>query len=356
MFADFFPRSMIPRRRRSIQFEVRNDSFGLAASLRMDRPGRTNHWRQGGNAMVNPKLRNINLNLILVLRALLRHGSVSKAADVLGRSPSAISTALSQLRTALEDPLFVRVGSRLQATAKAAALAGPLETICDQLEHFFASEEFQAEHSDRQFVVAGPDVLVYSIGAHLVRTLRRHAPGMSIHFVDLSDSLAEAMAAREIDFALLPDVAVTSLEPAPLKFLELASFEVDTALMDPTHPFAKQRTLSESDLSECKRLGFRPDQSLLKVPVPDWLDSANFTVVASQLLPIPYLVEGTDLVATVTASMAQDAMAVRKLIAVGLEQPYVIRNGLAWSSVFDTDPAHAWFRNAVASAPKPADA
>jgi DNA-binding transcriptional LysR family regulator len=303
-----------------------------------------------GQAMVNAKLRNINLNLILVLRALLQHGSVSRAADVLHRSPSAISAALAQLRTALEDPLFVRVGARLQPTAKAAALSAPLEAIYAQLEHFFESEEFRADQSDRQFVVSGPDILIQSIGALLVRTIRRAAPGMSIHFVDLRENLAEAMAAREIDFALLPDVAVASLAPAPLNFVELASFEVDTALMDPLHPLASQSTLSEEQLFQCKRVGFRPDQSLLKVPVPDWLDSASFAIVASQLLPIPYLIEDTDLVATITKAMANDAIAIRDLVAVPLERPYTIKNGIAWSSVFESDPAHTWFRHSVATA------
>ena len=298
--------------------------------------------------MVNPSLRNVNLNLIPVLRALLQEGSVSQAAAVLGRSPSAISAALAQLRTALQDPLFVRIGGRLQPTARAAALAEPLDALYRHLESFFKSDAFQPEQSDRKFVVASPDIMIYSIGPQLVRTLREQAPGMSIHFLDVGSDLTDAMAMREIDFALLPKVAIASLAPAPLRYLDLQSFPVDTALMSSNHPLAGRKLLSETDLLNCKRIGFRPDPALLKTPTPSWLDSATFEVVVSQLLPIPYLLEGTDLVAVVTKSMAQSATSGRSLVALDLETPYVLDTGLAWSPVFDADPAHAWFRNAVA--------
>ncbi|MCH3719038.1 LysR family transcriptional regulator, partial [Campylobacter lari] len=63
------------------------------------------------------------MNLLLVFDALVRLGSVAAAAEELAMSPSACSHALTRLRGALSDPLFVRYGSGMQPTARAQAMA-----------------------------------------------------------------------------------------------------------------------------------------------------------------------------------------------------------------------------------------
>ena len=64
-------------------------------------------------------LRRLDMNLLLVFDALVRLGSVAAAAEELAMSPSACSHALTRLRGALSDPLFVRYGSGMQPTARA---------------------------------------------------------------------------------------------------------------------------------------------------------------------------------------------------------------------------------------------
>src|SRR5437773_487786 len=61
-------------------------------------------------------LASIDLNLLVVLDALLRSRSTVAAARALGRTQSAVSHALARLRTTLRDPLFVRAGSSLRPT------------------------------------------------------------------------------------------------------------------------------------------------------------------------------------------------------------------------------------------------
>ena len=68
-------------------------------------------------------LRRLDMNLLLVFDALVRLGSVAAAAEELAMSPSACSHALTRLRGALSDPLFVRYGSGMQPTARAQAMA-----------------------------------------------------------------------------------------------------------------------------------------------------------------------------------------------------------------------------------------
>ena len=50
----------------------------------------------------------MDLNLYSVFIEIMRHGSVSKAADALNLTQPAASNALARLRTQMGDPLFVR--------------------------------------------------------------------------------------------------------------------------------------------------------------------------------------------------------------------------------------------------------
>jgi DNA-binding transcriptional LysR family regulator len=79
-----------------------------------------------------------DLNLVRVLDALLREGSTVKAGEKLGMSQSAVSGALSRLRHALDDQLFVRHGQGLRPTDYARGLAMPLRETLDRMEALFS--------------------------------------------------------------------------------------------------------------------------------------------------------------------------------------------------------------------------
>ncbi|HZX27987.1 MAG TPA: LysR family transcriptional regulator, partial [Telluria sp.] len=63
-----------------------------------------------------------DLNLLVALNALLCEGSVSKAAERLGLSESAMSRTLARLREATGDELLVRAGRSMVPTPRAQAL------------------------------------------------------------------------------------------------------------------------------------------------------------------------------------------------------------------------------------------
>lgn len=64
--------------------------------------------------MNDVQLHGIDLNLLVTFKVLMEEGSVLRAAERLGRTPSAVSHALGRLRQQLDDPLLVRVGGKMQ--------------------------------------------------------------------------------------------------------------------------------------------------------------------------------------------------------------------------------------------------
>ena len=64
-------------------------------------------------------LRRFDLNLLVVFEVLMTERNVTRAAERLGRTQSAVSHSLSRLRSQLGDPLLIKGGRRMEPTAVA---------------------------------------------------------------------------------------------------------------------------------------------------------------------------------------------------------------------------------------------
>lgn len=125
-------------------------------------------------------LRRIDLNLLLTLHALLAEQHVSRAALRLHRSQPAVSHGLAQLRELFGDPLLVRRGGRLQATARAQALIEPLQQALEQLDGLIARPGFEPAKAQRSFRLAMSDYGARVVLPGLMRVLRDEAPGIDL--------------------------------------------------------------------------------------------------------------------------------------------------------------------------------
>ncbi len=150
------------------------------------------------------ELRKLDLNLLLVFSAVMRERSVSRAADRLYLGASAISMALGRLRDTFEDPLFVRVGSVMEPTARAIAfweeLAPALQCI-DQAVR--ASKPFDPSTTERIFRFGAPDDLEGILVPRLIGRLHIEAPKarLAVRHSDFR-SLLEVLDADQADLML----------------------------------------------------------------------------------------------------------------------------------------------------------
>ena len=71
----------------------------------------------------------IDLNLLLIVSVVLEENSVTRAAERLHVTQSAVSNALARARVLYGDPLFVRQGRTLVATPVAEALRPALQRL-----------------------------------------------------------------------------------------------------------------------------------------------------------------------------------------------------------------------------------
>lgn len=79
-------------------------------------------------------LKKFDLNLLVIFECIYQHLSISKAAETLYITPSAVSQSLQRLRTQFNDPLFIRSGKGITPTVTGINLHYHLENNLNSLE------------------------------------------------------------------------------------------------------------------------------------------------------------------------------------------------------------------------------
>jgi DNA-binding transcriptional LysR family regulator len=148
-------------------------------------------------------IRALNLNLLVVLDALLAERHVSRAARRLGLSQPAVSNALAQLRVALGDPLFVRAREGMVPTPRALALGVPVRTALAGLERALGDEQFDPARAQLTFVLAASDFVEFVLVPRLLARLSREAPGVRLQLPSWPHTKVPAgLATGEIDLTI----------------------------------------------------------------------------------------------------------------------------------------------------------
>ncbi len=155
-------------------------------------------------------LANVDMNLFVVLHAVLEEGSATRAAKRLHVTQSAVSNALARLRELVGDPLVVRSGQGLVPTPRAEALAPHIAAAIGELSLALeGGAGFAPATSGRTFVLAAADPYQVRDVPRIAEAFARRLPCARLRVVS-SDYLAvtNGMATGEIDAAFMPGPAV----------------------------------------------------------------------------------------------------------------------------------------------------
>ena len=292
----------------------------------------------------------VNLNLLVVMNALMEEGTVSGAAVRLNLSQPAISNALAQLRTHYQDKLFVSVGSRMVATELAQRVAQPIRDILLQSQAVIQERSgFEPANAKRRFFVAVSDYEGTVFMPLLTRHLSQVAPGISVslrltisHAQLTVPQVANILEHRQNDFVILPDALASQNHPRAKLFDERyvciawkGNDQLNTSLsldqyLESTHviaEFADSRSQSlDGDalvtLGHVRKVGIAVEQFSL----------------------IPEFVVGTKQIATVHAGLAR--LFARRFplnifpIPVEIPPMSIIAQ---WNSIRELDPGVRWF-------------
>jgi LysR family transcriptional activator of mexEF-oprN operon len=132
-------------------------------------------------SIIENDIRRVDLNLLLVLQVMLEEGNVTRTAERLYLGQPAISGALSRLREAFGDPLFVRTPKGMRPTPRAVELGERFRPFLEELHRELQGPpSFDPATSDRLFHVGMSDALEATLMPDLLRRLSREAPGVRV--------------------------------------------------------------------------------------------------------------------------------------------------------------------------------
>lgn len=146
------------------------------------------------------KLAAHDLNLLLVLDQLLAERSLTRAAQRLGRTQSALSHSLTRLRTLFKDPLFVRAANGLVPTARAEELAPQVHTILGQVHSLLQPPRpFDPQRDSASIRIVMSDYAQLVFLPPLLKVLSTQAPGIHLQILTGSDAIEAQLESGEAD-------------------------------------------------------------------------------------------------------------------------------------------------------------
>jgi DNA-binding transcriptional LysR family regulator len=287
-----------------------------------------------------------DLNLLVVLDALLDDCNVTRAAARLGYTQSTISGMLARLRDLFGDPLFVRSQRGLLPTRRAQALAAPLKQLLADSRHLVAREVFDAARAEMTFTISGNDYMQQALMIPFLRVLKNEAPALRLAITPpVVAGLGDALARGQIDLVVtIPEFAMPDL---PSRLLYRDRYVVAVRRK---HPLARRKAMNLENLCSYDHVLVSPTGGSFEGPTDRALarlrHKRRVRYSVPSFLLIPEILETDDLVALVPARLLRQ----NKKLAV-LESPIEVPGFdviAVWHSRHHEDPAHRWLRNRLA--------
>ncbi|MEX1365953.1 MAG: LysR family transcriptional regulator [Nannocystaceae bacterium] len=293
-------------------------------------------------------LRDIDVNLLVALHVLLEECSVTRAAEHMEVSQSAMSRTLGRLRELLGDPLLVRSAHQMERTAVAEDLRGPLAEVLQRLDALVTERAaFEPATSTRSFRLQMTDHAAVVVLPGLVSVLRQHAPGVDIELAPLEGVAEQHLLQRHTELF----VGARSLETPGL--YRQALFEesfvcvlrADHPARDAVHELARYAELDHVMIAPrgTSRGGFVDDALAERGLV------RRIVLRVPQFLVAPLVVAQSDLVATVPlrAAKALERQGLA-LVPPPIELPTFTVHQV-WHERHHHDHGHRWLRQTVAA-------
>jgi DNA-binding transcriptional LysR family regulator len=294
-------------------------------------------------------LRTFDLNLLVAFDVLMRELNVTRAAEQMFVTQSAMSHILHRLRQQLDDPLLVKTPTGMKPTERALALIAPVRALLSEMEQLIQPPlEFEAATSQRRFVLAATDYLEFLLIPALTGAIDQIAPSIDLHIKRTEASFP-----------------VTQLENGSLDVV----LGFGSVLNPPTH--LRCQTLFDDEMVCVVRQNhpiIRATPSLEDyIAVPHMLISWKGTpagiidqhlqemglerrikLIVPNFLSAPLIVAQTDMILSLPYKLAKrfTKFVPLEIFPVPIQLP-AYDLVMIWHPLHDKDPAHQWLRDKI---------
>jgi DNA-binding transcriptional LysR family regulator len=291
------------------------------------------------------KLGAIDLNLLVVLDAIMKERSVTRAGHRLGLSQPAMSHALTRLRHMLKDELFVRSPSGMVPTPRAEQLATPIRIALDGLQRSLEPVQFEPSKATTSFRIAVDNYSAIVLVAPIAARIAKAAPGLTLDFRPSGTlNILDLLDRSDLDLAIGPFGGQG--ERFSRKRLLHDQF---VAVLRKGHPAANARELSEEKLANLSQLEISSAQF-----GSDFAEDstrprrAHRPAMRAPFLSAAQILSASDMAAVLPLNIAKDMIKSGALTYRRLSRsPKPIEAAMIWPRRLDDQPAHAWLRDVI---------
>ncbi|WP_076999537.1 LysR family transcriptional regulator [Variovorax sp. KK3] len=289
----------------------------------------------------------INLQLLSYLVMLVSEEHVTRAADRMGISQPAMSTALARLRKVFKDPILVRTTSGMRPTARALHLAEKARVALELLDHGTEDGSFDPALASGHFRIMATEGVASVVMPELLATVRQSA--RNLRFTVMSGDIRRApefLRDGQLEFSM----GFTQSKTDDLHQMLLYPQRI-VCLASRAHPQIQGR-LSFEQFIEQGHVVWGADPvpfPAIEALVDDALAlrgvSRNVVARVANLSTSAALVASSDLLAIVPQRMALDGVVSRRcqVLPLPFSTPaFDVR--LIWHARWHRDRTHIWLR------------
>lgn len=288
--------------------------------------------------------------LLQALVTVLEEQSVTRAAERLGVTQSAVSHLLDRLRELVGDPLFVKSGRGIVATARAEALAVQARVLLDEMRRFVAGAEFDPATLKATFTIAANDLQRDLLLPPLLRRLREKAPGLILRVIPSGVPTPELLRSERCQLVISPR------PPEAGDVLQKRLLEDRYQVFYDPRTREAPRSLDDYLAAGHVTVVYEPwrlleiDQVMAAAGV-----NRRFVAFVPGFAGIPAFLRGSDLLATVPSLLRADLLRDLASCEVPIECP-TMPMYMIWHLRYRHDPAHCWIREELETVAREAQA
>jgi LysR family transcriptional regulator, nod-box dependent transcriptional activator len=299
------------------------------------------------------QLNRFDLNLLIALDALLHEKNVTRAAERVFVSQPAMSAALQKLREYFNDQLLVRVGRDMELTPRGLSLVEPVREALLRIQATLGTQpSFDPSTVKRTFTLIVSAEAVLRVMPQVFRRLAKEAPGITLHIEHFSETTLSRLEYGDADLYLgLNSLRLFGLRafPETLRMFDLRAVRW-VVVVSKDHPSVEDTITEAQYLALPHVFGWPSGHTLPLEEMVRRLTNADIDVRATTpgLLEIPFLLEGTECVATLPEHLAQTLAKVApiKVLPLPFATPET-REVVIWHKRNEPDPGHAWMRDMI---------
>lgn len=294
-------------------------------------------------------VKSIDLNLLVVLGAILEERNLTRAGAKLNLSQPTMSGALARLRRHYGDELLVRSGRQYLLSPAAERLLPAAKQALRQVEQTLSiGGVFDPATSTRRFSVAASSHSLVVLSG-LLGCVHDRAPGVGIDVWPLTaDVLGGSQGLLRHDLLIAP--AGTRADGQP----EVIGRERFVCILDPANPRLRDGKLSLADLKAMPHAAprfARAEQDPVGTALERLGVTPNVAVRTASWLPLPFVVPGTEMVAIVPQLLVRRFGAAAHVAVT--EVPFGMAElvqAVWWNPLHAADPALTWLRGILREA------